>query len=60
MMDWDYVLCPKVKRRAQWASSSAIVISADTRYPDEAWELCKVFLVMNFKKRTRIPVFPPI
>jgi len=58
MMDWDYVLCPKVKRRAQWASSSAIVISADTRYPDEAWELCKVFFGDEFQKANAYTCLP--
>ena len=59
MMDWDFVLSPKVKRRIQWASSAAIVISADTRYPDEAWELCKVFFGDEFQKAIAIICLPP-
>lgn len=49
-MEWDYVLCPKVKRHAQWTSSAAIVISADTSHPDESWELFKFFVSDNFQK----------
>ena len=58
MVDWDYVLSPKMKRRAQWGSSSAIVISADTRYPDEAWELCKVFFGDEFQKANAYTCLP--
>jgi len=49
-VDWDLALNPKVKQRGQWASSQAIVIAADTRHPDEAWELCKVFFGEKFQK----------
>ena len=57
-MDWDYVLCPKVKRYAQWTSSSAIVISADTRHPDESWELFKVFISDKFQKAMALTGMP--
>ena len=49
-VDWDLALNPKVKQRGQWASSQAIVISADTRHPDEAWQLSKVFFGEKFQK----------
>ena len=49
-MDWDYVLCPKIKRHAQWTSSAGIVISADTRHPNESWELFKIFISDQFQK----------
>ena len=57
-IDWDYVLCPKVKRHAQWSSSAAIVISADTRHPDESWELCKVFIGDKFQKSMALSGMP--
>jgi multiple sugar transport system substrate-binding protein len=48
-LDWDIVLLPIVKQRAQWASSNAILISAQTPYPNEAWQLCKVFFDSDFQ-----------
>ncbi|MCK5804761.1 MAG: sugar ABC transporter substrate-binding protein [Lentisphaeria bacterium] len=42
-MNWDIVNMPTVERRGHWASSQAILVSKDTKHPDEAWELCKLF-----------------
>ena len=50
-MDWDIALNPTVRQRGQWASSQAVVISAATRHPREAWRLCKAFLTPAFQKR---------
>jgi len=58
-MEWDLVLSPKMARRAQWASSGAILISADTKHPDEAWELCQVFFSREFLKAMSFQHLPP-
>ena len=42
-LDWDIVNNPKARQRGHWASSQAILISADTAHPDEAWLLCREF-----------------
>ena len=48
-VDWDIVETPRVARRGHWASSQAILVSADTRHPKEAWMLCKAFLSDQFQ-----------
>lgn len=50
-MDWDIAPNPRVRRRAAWASSSAVLISRQTRHPDEAWTLCRRFLSPEFQLR---------
>lgn len=50
-MDWDITLNPKIRRRAQWASSAAILVSSQTRHPDEAWALGRMFLSGDFMRR---------
>ena len=42
-ISWDIVTNPKVRQRGHWASSQAILVSADTKHPEEAWLLCKEF-----------------
>ncbi len=49
-MDWDIALDPKVKRRGQWASSGAILTTAQTKHPDEAWLLCREFFGREFQQ----------
>jgi len=46
---WGYVLNPKVNQRGESASTQAVLISAQTRFPDAAWELCKEFLSLEFE-----------
>jgi multiple sugar transport system substrate-binding protein len=48
-IDWDIVLNPKVRQRAAWASSSAVLITRYTRHPDEAWQLCRRFMSPDFQ-----------
>ncbi|MCX6992910.1 MAG: sugar ABC transporter substrate-binding protein [Kiritimatiellaeota bacterium] len=47
-MDWDIALYPRARRRAHWASSGAYMISAETKHPDEAWELNKLLFGEEF------------
>lgn len=47
---WGYVLNPKITRRGEWASSQAVLISAKTKHPDEAWQLCREFLSPEFQR----------
>lgn len=49
-VDWDLVNAPRVKQRGHWASSQAVLISADTKHPKEAWELCKAFFGDDFQR----------
>ena len=42
-VDWDIVNMPAVKQRGHWASSQAVLVSATTPHPDEAWLLCREF-----------------
>jgi multiple sugar transport system substrate-binding protein len=57
-MDWDIVTNPKVRTRAHWASSRAVVISADTPHPDEAWQLCREFFGEEFQRAMSDTVVP--
>lgn len=57
-MRWDIAPNPIVRKNGHWASSQAIVISADTRYPEEAWQLCKSFLATQFQKSKYPTVLP--
>lgn len=47
---WGYVLNPRIAVQTQWASSQAILISAQTKHPEMAWALCKEFLAPEFQK----------
>ncbi len=58
-MDWDIVSNPKVKQKAQWASSQAIVMSKYTRHPDEAWKLLKAFQSREFMVAMSYRGIPP-
>jgi len=49
-IDWDIVNGPKVNQRGYWASSQAVLISSQTRHPDEAWLLCKEFFGPEFQR----------
>ena len=57
-MRWDIVTDPVVRKAGHWASSQSIVISADTRHPDEAWLLCQAFLARDFQKSIVPRVLP--
>jgi multiple sugar transport system substrate-binding protein len=57
-MRWDVVSNPIVRKPGHWASCQAIVISKDTRHPDEAWLLAKVFLDKDFQLN-KFPVILP-
>jgi multiple sugar transport system substrate-binding protein len=57
-MRWDVVSNPRVRRDGHWASCQAIVISKDTRHPDEAWLLAKEFLDKDFQA-AKFPVILP-
>lgn len=48
-MEFDMTLQPKVKCFSQWASSHAICISKDTKYPEEAWKLFLKFQEREFQ-----------
>jgi ABC-type glycerol-3-phosphate transport system substrate-binding protein len=50
-MNWDIALHPKIRQRAQWASSAAILASSKTRYPEQVWALCREFLSPEFQLR---------
>jgi multiple sugar transport system substrate-binding protein len=58
-MDWDIVNMPTVKQRGHWASSQAILVSADTAHPDEAWLLCKEFFGDMVQKTMAQRGLPP-
>jgi len=58
-LDWDIVSNPKVKQKAQWASSQAIAISGNTKHPDEAWKLFKEFQSKEFMIAMSYCSFPP-
>jgi ABC-type glycerol-3-phosphate transport system substrate-binding protein len=57
-MQWDVVSNPMVRQNGHWGSSQAIVISSETRYPDEAWLLARKFLEKDFQVR-KYPVIVP-
>ncbi|HEX6988292.1 MAG TPA: extracellular solute-binding protein, partial [Bacillota bacterium] len=48
---WGIALNPEVERRATWASSQAVLISARTDHPEEAWALARAFLAPAFQAR---------
>lgn len=48
---WGITLNPVIERRATWASSQAVLISARTDHPDEAWALAQAFLEPGFQSR---------
>jgi ABC-type glycerol-3-phosphate transport system substrate-binding protein len=50
-MSWDIVTNPTIRASGSWASSQAIVISADTKHPDEAWEFVRWMLGPQFQKK---------
>ena len=50
-MRYGIVSSPAVDRRAKWASSQAILISAQTKYPDAAWQLCQEFFGKEFEQK---------
>ena len=57
-IQWDIVEPPTVKKKAHWASSQAILISAETRHPEAAWLLFKKFLspeVQTFMASSGLP-----
>ncbi len=57
-MDWKIGLAPKVKTQSQWASSAALCISKDTKYPDEAWELMKISREKAFQMAMSVRSLP--
>lgn len=57
-MRWDVVSNPAVRQNGHWGSSQAIVISADTRFPEQSWMLAKVFLHKDFQMG-KFPVILP-
>jgi multiple sugar transport system substrate-binding protein len=57
-MQWNVVSNPLVRQNGHWGSSQAIVISSETRYPDEAWLLAQKFLEKDFQVR-KYPVIVP-
>jgi len=50
-MDWDITLNPRVRQRAQWASSAAVLVSSQTRHAEESWALARLFLEDDFQLR---------
>ena len=58
-MDWDIALDPKVRRRGQWASSGAMLITAQTKHPEEAWLLCREFFGSEFQRLMAFRGLPP-
>jgi multiple sugar transport system substrate-binding protein len=48
-MDWDVSTNPMVRCEGHWASSEAILISSETKHPQEAWLLYKTFLDVKFQ-----------
>lgn len=57
-VEWDLVANPTLVRKAHWASSQAIVISASTKHPDKAWALSKMFLEDEFQREMSRFVLP--
>jgi multiple sugar transport system substrate-binding protein len=57
-MDWDIVPNPKVRTRGHWGSSRAVVISSDTRHPEEAWQLCQEFFGEEFQRAMSHTIVP--
>ncbi len=55
---WALTLNPRVERRATWASSQAVLVSAETAYPDEAWALARAFLTPSFQRRAASHAMP--
>lgn len=49
-MDWDITLNPRVRQRAAWASSAGILVSSQSKHPEEAWALCREFLAPEFQR----------
>jgi ABC-type glycerol-3-phosphate transport system substrate-binding protein len=49
-MSWDIVTNPTIRASGSWASSQAIVISADTKHPDESWEFVRWMLDRQFEQ----------
>lgn len=49
-LSWDIVTNPTIRTSGSWASSQAIVISADTKHPDESWEFVRWMLNRQFEK----------
>jgi len=58
-VDWDIVCSPKARQPGRWASSQAVLISADTRHPDEAWLLCREFFGDTFMEAMASRGLPP-
>jgi len=58
-MKWDIVNNPKVRQRGHWASSQAILVSADTAYPEESWLLCKEFFSDEIQRTMSARGLPP-
>ncbi len=58
-LDWDIVNNPTAKQRGHWASSQAILVSADTAHPDEAWLLCKEFFGDEIQRIMSARGLPP-
>lgn len=58
-MDWDIVNNPTVRQRGHWASSQAILVSASTKHPDEAWLLCKEFFSDDVQRTMSMRGLPP-
>ena len=50
-MRYGMVSSPFVDCRIKWASSQAILISAQTKYPDAAWKLCQEFFGDEFERK---------
>ncbi len=48
---WAIVLNPRVKQRATWASSQAVLVGATTAHPDASWALAQAFLESSFQER---------
>jgi multiple sugar transport system substrate-binding protein len=57
-MRWALVTNPKVVTRAHWASSQAMMISSDTRHPDEAWAMARMFLADGFQRAAADRIVP--
>ncbi len=58
-MNWDIVMMPRFAKRSHWASSQAVLVSADTPHPDEAWELAKCFFGDEFQRAMSFRGLPP-
>jgi multiple sugar transport system substrate-binding protein len=58
-MRWAMVANPSVNgRRTHWASSEAIMVSAETRHPDEAWAMARMFLGDDFQRAAAESIVP--